>query len=113
MNDYIKQHNTWIQMMEESGTIDETVVNYHRIRIAYLQHERLAHLIVLCLVSVLLFGCFIGTFYLQDFIMVALFFTFLILDIFYILHYYKLENTVQRWYDIDARWTRNYNTFDF
>jgi len=84
------------------------LLSYHNRQIAWLQHERLAHLI-----TTMFFGLFFVlalAFTLNRFSLPMLVLTSLLLLMVttYIFHYYRLENTVQRWYSISnqirAKW---------
>jgi len=81
---------------------------FHDKQIAWLQQERLAHLL-----TMLFFGLFFVmglAFTMNRFSLPALVITglLLILAVAYVFHYYWLENTVQRWYSISnqirAKW---------
>jgi cell division protein FtsW (lipid II flippase) len=76
---------------------------FHDKQIAWLQHERLAHL--LTMLFVFLFFILALAFTLFRFSWPALILTgmLLILSLAYLFHYYRLENTVQRWYSISSR----------
>jgi hypothetical protein len=76
---------------------------YHDKQISWMQHERLAHLITMmfvCLFFLLAFGFTIIHFALPYILLTALL---LILSVAYICHYYRLENSVQRWYSFSNR----------
>ena len=70
------------------------------IQIQFIQHERFIHLIVMCLFAIVLFIS-IGIFLITDKIaLIPLIMLLLCLLIPYIAHYYFLENSVQKLYDI-------------
>ena len=74
------------------------VIEEHLIQISFFQHERLIHLIVTVAVANLTLmsaGIFILTLYVP---VILLFVLFLVLLVPYIMHYYTLENEVQRMY---------------
>ncbi len=76
----------------------EALIREHLIQVSFFQHERLVHLIVTVAVAVLTMmsvGIFILTMYLP---VLALFLLFMILLMPYIMHYYLLENEVQKMY---------------
>ena len=77
MIDFIERHETYVRELlaghPEKETLAELLV-YHDKQISWVQQERLAHLITM------MFVCLF-------FLLAA-----------YILHYYRLENSVQRWY---------------
>ena len=75
----------------------------HQRLIARMQHERLIHLLItlfFALFTLITLGLVILHPSLSVFVLLGLF---LILLIPYIFHYYFLENTVQRWYDLSDR----------
>ena len=77
----------------------------HEKRLAYLMHERLIHLIVMCLTAILVMFSIALILFLPDTIVFsgAMFAISFILLAFYIRHYFFLENTVQQWYLIDEK----------
>jgi hypothetical protein len=107
---YIKQHEQYVSEMLEKNPGQETlreVLAYHDKQISWIQHERLAHLITMmfvCLFLLLAFGFTIVHFTLPFILLTALL---LILSTAYILHYYRLENSVQRWYSLSNRIREN------
>ena len=74
------------------------VIEEHLLQISFFQHERLVHLIVTVTVAILTLmsaGIFIVTAYLP---VIMLFALLLVLLVPYIMHYYMLENEVQKMY---------------
>jgi len=106
MIDYIKQHEHYVTELLESHPGQEKLselLAYHDKQITWMQHERLAHLITMlfvCLFFLLAFGFTIFHFDLPFILLTALL---LILSLAYIIHYYRLENSVQRWYSLSNR----------
>lgn len=112
METYLARHEAFIR--RQLATAGESsdwagLARFHRAQIAYLQHERLIHLLV-----TLFFGaCTLLTLFLvvlhpQVPVGVLLLLLLLLtLLVPYVAHYYKLENGVQRWYhlanEIEAR----------
>lgn len=101
MIEYIQRHERYIQGCLDSHpgkeALDELLA-YHDKQIAWMQAERLAHLITMmfvCLFFLLSFGWTLVHFTVPYILLAALL---LILSAAYILHYYRLENSVQRWY---------------
>lgn len=94
MTEFIKEHNRYLQQTP----LDDNVLAYHFKQIVFLQHERLVHLLVMLFVALCALIC-LG-FYLFSNLSLFLiaFILLLILTLFYILHYYRLENSVLRWY---------------
>jgi hypothetical protein len=101
MIDYMKSHELYIREMLEKNLDREALLNllhYHDKQIQWLQHERFVHLVTMlfvCLFMLLTFGYTILMPSLSCMILSALL---LILSVAYIIHYYRLENGVQRWY---------------
>jgi len=102
MYEYMKKHEAFIK--EELCAIDNNeldwLCDHHLKAILFVQHERLIHLLVTFFFGMLFIGSVIGSmiigtlpFFLLDLIIV------IVLG-FYIRHYYRLENTVQHWYDL-------------
>lgn len=106
MIDYIKRHDHYIEEMLDTSPGQETLrelLAYHDKQILWIQHERLAHLITMMFVSLFFltaFGFTMIHFALPNILLTALL---LILSVAYILHYYRLENNVQRWYSLSNR----------
>ncbi|HHV30496.1 hypothetical protein [Acetivibrio mesophilus] len=88
----------------------EDLANYYKSHIEFLQHERQIHLLV---------TLFFGLFFLMSVLAAAISekleilvvaFLFLVLLIPYIAHYYKLENGVQRLYELYSRINEKYSS---
>ena len=97
----MKQHERYVKEMLEKDLSREALqelLAYHDKQIQWLQHERLAHLITMlfvCLFFLLSFGFTIANLSLPY---ISLSTLLAILSVAYIIHYYQLENGVQRWY---------------
>ncbi len=76
----------------------KTVLKRHLDQIAFFQHERLVHLIVTALVAVLCMQCVGIALIAEFFTMLIPALLLLVLLVFYIAHYYLLENEVQKLY---------------
>ncbi len=110
MWNYLKRHESFIRgaLAGRHGELPlAELKSFHEAQIARMQHERLIHLIV---------TMFVATFFLLSVGYVtlviswsgaALALVLLVLLTAYVLHYFRLENGVQRWYhlanEIDAR----------
>lgn len=101
MTKYVKNHTKYILNEIKKNNITETLLDYHRLQIQNIQHERLIHLIVLCLFAFLLISSIVLFFIIKTIPALLLASIFLIVEIFYIRHYYLLENTVQHWYRLE------------
>lgn len=85
-------------LLEQEDVDWEKEIKKHLVQIAFFAHERFVHLIVmvlfaLCTILSILYLNFSG-----QMIILALTIAFLILLIPYIMHYYLLENSVQKMY---------------
>jgi Ca2+/Na+ antiporter len=103
MEAYLKRHEAFIrgQLASAGEGIDWAgLARFHRTQIAFLQQERLIHLLVtlffgVCTLLVLLFLALH-----PQLLVGVLLLLLLALLVPYIAHYYKLENGVQRWYHL-------------
>ena len=96
VTEFIEEHKECIQ----GNRRDDKFYNYHLTQIGFLQHERMVHLIVMLFV-ILAALIFLGLFFIIDiFLFLIVFILLIILALFYIFHYYRLENTVIEWYFI-------------
>jgi hypothetical protein len=103
MIDYMKRHEQHVKEMLaknlDTEALNELLADHDK-QIQWMQHERLAHLIVMlfvCLFTLLSLGFTIIHPLLPCFILSALL---LILSVAYVIHYYRLENGVQKWYEL-------------
>lgn len=70
----------------------------HLIQIEFFMHERLIHLLVTLVFAILTFATFFVLFFEFSIGLFLLFLALLVLLVPYILHYYRLENGVQKMY---------------
>lgn len=101
MIEYMKRHERYVRDLLAAqpgkGALGE-LLEYHDKQIAWIQHERMAHLITMmfvCLFFLLSFAWTIAHLVIPYILLTALL---LVLSAAYILHYYRLENGVQGWY---------------
>jgi len=103
MEAYLERHEAFVrgQLASAGGAADWAgLARFHRAQVEYLQHERLVHLLVtlffgLCTLLTLLFLV------LHPQVPVGVLLVLLLLLLVpYVVHYYKLENGVQRWYHL-------------
>ena len=95
---YSAAHGAEVTRRLDRGDVDAELLRLHGLKIEWLQHERLVHLIVLLLVAVLFLfsvGLFIALMRPLVLLLVA---AALVLLTAYLRHYFFLENTVQSWY---------------
>lgn len=106
MIDYMKRLERDVLNRLEGHPAPEMVrelLNFHDKQILWMQHERLVHLLTMlfvCLFFLLAFGFTLACPSLPLMMLTALL---LVLSVAYIIHYYRLENSVQRWYDLSNR----------
>ena len=81
------------------GTDWEREKSEHLTQISFFMHERLIHLIVTALFAVLTFLVFLALMNSFSWALAALFAALLVLLVPYIMHYYLLENSVQKMYE--------------
>ena len=100
---YMKNHEMYI--LENIQTVErlDELRDYHLRQIVWLQHERFIHLCVLCLTTIIFLACVIVLFFTSMFLANLLAVILGVLEMFYMIHYFRLENTVQRWYKIANR----------
>lgn len=95
--DYRKRIDDLLEHPQENRNWN-AILNEHLAQIAFFQHERLIHLIVTALFSILTILSAGITLIAAHILMLLLTLLFLILLIPYIMHYYLLENEVQKMY---------------
>ena len=98
MIDYMNNYMEYIKTILKKEDINEDIKKDFLEHIQFMQHERLIHLLVTMLfASLLMFGFIIMLIYFS-WILVVFTAIIFIVEIFYIFHYYKLENGVQKMY---------------
>ncbi|HBH13016.1 MAG: Uncharacterized protein XD91_1587 [Clostridiales bacterium 38_11] len=99
---YMQKHEESMMSFINSETYDNwnALIDYHKTQIEFIQHERLIHLIItigIAIILSILFGALM-LFFNSGMLLIIL--MLIVMEVFYIIHYYKLENGVQRWYEI-------------
>jgi hypothetical protein len=100
---YMKRHEQYVREMLAANLTPQALNDllvYHNHQIQWMQQERLAHLITMlfvCLFTLLTWGLAIALPAVPCFVLAALL---MILAIAYIIQYYRLENGVQKWYEL-------------
>lgn len=92
---YVQETN---KLINENQKIPKERLEYHLIQIEQFQHERLIHLIVTALVGILAILFLLFGLLMENIGLLIAFIALLCLFIPYILHYYLLENNVQKMY---------------
>ena len=106
MIEYIKRHERYVTEVLETNPGQDVLCEllaYHDKQTSWMQQERLAHLITMmfvCLFFLLALGFTLIYTGLPCMLLTGLL---LILSAAYLLHYYRLENSVQRWYALSDR----------
>jgi hypothetical protein len=103
MLDLDKYQKIIIQKLTQQNESDKLhkLLEYHNQQIIFLQNERLIHLLVTLAFGIFGLVSILTTIIFKKNELLLLDFLFLILLIPYIFHYRKLENTVQKWYEIE------------
>ena len=98
---YLKSHETYVSEMlsKNDEHIDwQRIKTLHEQKLNYFQHERLIHLFVMLTTSLAALLSFFFTLLLDIPAFFIMTLVLLILSIAYVIHYFKLENGVQRLY---------------
>ncbi len=98
MYKYLLEQERILIMGLQSGKDLEKLYEYSRTQIAWVCHERLVHLIVTLFFGFLLLISASVTMFLGELLFGILFAILLVVVFFYVVHYYRLENGVQRLY---------------
>lgn len=99
MIEYCREHEAYIHTQMEAGADCRELLELHKTKIQWIQHERLIHLLVTILTTIFLMFVF-GLMWLipGNPLVILMLAIVLVLLLFYFVHYFRLENTVQRWY---------------
>jgi hypothetical protein len=103
---FMKGHERFVLERLEQGLDAEdrrTLGEWHDRQLRWMQHERLVHLLVTlaaCLFALLALGLTLLRPILPCFVLLGLL---TLLAAAYLVHYYRLENRVQRWYELGRR----------
>lgn len=100
MDRYLRAHEDFVREQLASGTDLEALGQFHRTQIGYLQHERLIHLLVMLFVGLCTLVTLLSLTLRPSLLMAVLLLLLVGLLIPYVVHYYRLENGVQRWYHL-------------
>lgn len=100
MKAYVKKHEAYIIESIKLGKSDYSLINYHKDRISWLAHERLIHLIVFLFTLLALIVFFSLALIIDNMWLYLVAAILLVVSVFYCIHYYFLENSIQRWYEL-------------
>lgn len=110
MKERITTYLKWMdQCLSEEDNDYEQLMKRHLREIAFFQHERFVHLIVMFLVILVAFMVFLNLMSHFTISLMVLFAALLVLVVPYIKHYFLLENGVQKmYYQYDALYEKCY-----
>ena len=94
MKNELKAYIEKMAALIQSGDITRETLESMLVSIGFFQHERLIHLMVTLAFAVMTILALVAT--LTQFYFLPLFVLFLVLEVPYIIHYYRLENGVQK-----------------
>mgnify|MGYP003297170904 CR=1 FL=1 len=103
MTEYLTNYMRYIQEKLEKCSDSaelETILYEHKDKIAFMQHERIVHFLVTMMFALILCIFTAVLVFTPNIPILALVTIILVLLIFYIKHYYFLENTVQKMYKV-------------
>lgn len=106
MIEYMKRHERYVEDMLRKNLPEEELkdlLQYHDKQIQWIQHERLVHLLTMlfvCIFTLLSLGFTIVITTIPGIFLSVLL---MILALAYVIHYYRLENGVQKWYDLSNK----------
>ncbi len=106
MIDYMNNYMEYIKTILKKEDINESIKKDFIEHIQFMQHERLIHLLVTMLFAILLMFGFVVMLMYFSWIMVGFVVIIFVVEIFYIFHYYKLENGIQKMYRVYDEVTR-------
>lgn len=96
----ITQYLEYIDKLLEEENVDwEKEKEKHLVQIAFFAHERLVHLIVMVLFAIATVISILYLNYSGEIVIFALVIALFVLLIPYVMHYYLLENSVQKMYE--------------
>ena len=95
MKEYLQNYKNEIDKKLEEKITKETIEN-HLIKIKFFQHERLIHLIVTTFYAIFLLLSIIISFKIPLFLIITI--IFIIFLLFYVKHYFFLENSIHYLY---------------
>ena len=98
MKKYILDYMKEIESLIKNKKVSKKDIDLLLVKIKFFQHERLIHLIVTSLVAILLIISFLYTILMPTLGLILLTSMFILLVVPYIVHYYFLENNVQKLY---------------
>ena len=96
MKKYLYNYVNSIDEIIKNNSVTKEIIDEHLIKINFFQHERLIHLIVTSIYSIIFVISMVAALYNIIFCFVGLIFTCFLLP--YVIYYFQLENKVQYLY---------------
>ena len=106
MKKFINQHNDYINHNRNNKNFD----HLHNLSLAFIRNERFVHLVITLFVVLFTILFLFAFLFFKIVAFIILFSILLFLSIFYLKHYYLLENTVQKWSNIIIEKNANNST---
>jgi hypothetical protein len=102
MYKYLLEHEHWIMGLLKSEEDRDwcAVRDHHMAQIRFMQHERLVHLFITLFFAFILLASIAVTVIYPVWQLLLIDTILAVTETIYIIHYYRLENGVQRWYRI-------------
>lgn len=101
-SELIKKHNNYIARFKKDKNFEKA----HKKALKTLKHERLAHLIVTIAVTVFCLAFFALYLFFAMFLLLVTFIILAVLTLAYFVYYFRLENTVIKWEEIEYKITK-------
>ena len=96
MKKYLNDYIDYVDKCIEEKKVNEEFKKEHLVKIDFFKHERLIHLLVTLFYALYVFIALYFSIRYPAFLII--FFLFLIILLFYVIHYFRLENGVQYLY---------------
>lgn len=98
MYKYLLEQEKILKNAIDKKTYSKELYEYGKIQVKWISHERIVHLMVTMFFALMLFLSYACAIIFFNAITVFLFIMLAMVEMFYIVHYYRLENGVQRLY---------------
>lgn len=95
---WCREHEQYVAAQLAAGADPAALLAWHEKKLTWLQHERLVHLLVTMLATGVFFCAFYLEYTMRNVLSMVFLLIMLCLCAAYLVHYFRLENTVQRWY---------------
>ena len=99
MKEFCREHEEWLRAELDKKGPSQNLLDTHLEKLRWLQHERLMHLIVMCITIICeLVSLCLCLIVFKTWVSLTITLVILVVLLFYVLHYFFLENTTQHWY---------------